>query len=36
MYLRVSPTRGIQRFRIKGKLALDILDPLKLSKLVDL
>jgi transposase InsO family protein len=38
VYLRVSPTptRGIQRFGVKGKLALDMSDPLRLSKSMDL
>jgi hypothetical protein len=27
VYLKVSPMRGLRRFKIRGKLAQDILDP---------
>jgi hypothetical protein len=35
VYLRVSPTRGVQRFGVKGKLAPRYADPLKLPKSAD-
>jgi hypothetical protein len=35
VYLRVSPTRGIQRFGVKGNWPLDTSDPLKSLKSVD-
>jgi hypothetical protein len=36
VYLRVSPTRGVQRFGVKGKLAPRYIGPLKSLKSVDL
>jgi transposase InsO family protein len=36
VYLKVSPTKGVQGFGIKGKLALAILGPMRSRKLVDL
>jgi hypothetical protein len=30
VYLKVSPTKGVQRFGVKGKLARSTLDPMKL------
>jgi hypothetical protein len=35
VYLKVSPTKGVQRFGIKGKLALATLDLTRLWKHVD-
>ena len=35
VYLRVSPTRGVQRFGVKGKLFPGMLVPMKSSKFVD-
>jgi len=35
VYLRVSPTKGVQRFGLKGKLAPAILDLLRSLKYVD-
>jgi transposase InsO family protein len=36
VYLKVSPTKGVQGFGIKGKLALATLGPMRSRKLVDL